>query len=58
MPHSLVSIRVHAVFSTKYRRPWIAPENQQRLWCYILGIGRQLDIHVLAIGGMEDCWDS
>jgi len=54
MSQSLVSNRVHVIFSTKERTPWIMPEQQQRLWAYIIGIGKRLDIAVLAIGGMED----
>ncbi|MGH9670041.1 MAG: IS200/IS605 family transposase [Terriglobales bacterium] len=54
MSQSLVSNRVHVIFSTKDRRPWIAPEHQQRLWTYIMGIGKNKGIPVLAIGGMED----
>ncbi len=54
MSQSLVSNRVHVIFSTKERLPSIAPEHQQRLWSYIIGIGKRLDIPVLAIGGMED----
>ena len=54
MSQSLVSNRVHVIFSTKDRRPWIALEHQQRLWTYIIGIGKNKGVPVLAIGGMED----
>ena len=54
MSQSLVSNRVHVIFSAKDRRPWIAPEHQRRLWTYIIGIGKNNGIPVLAIGGMED----
>ncbi len=54
MSQSLVSNRIHVNFSTRQRQPWIAPEHQQRLWSYIIGMGRRLNIPVLAIGGMED----
>jgi len=54
MSQSLVSNRVHVIFSTKERRPWIAPEHQRRLWTYIIGIGKNKGVPVLAIGGMED----
>jgi len=54
MSQSLVSNRVHVIFSTKDRQPWIALKDQQRLWAYIIGIGKRLDTPVLAIGGMED----
>ena len=54
MSQSLVSNRVHVIFSTKERRPWIAPQHQQRLWTYIIAIGKNKGVPVLAIGGMED----
>ena len=54
MSQSLVSNRVHVIFSTRERRPSIAQEHQHRLWTYIIGIGKHKDIPVLAIGGMED----
>lgn len=54
MSQSLVGNRVHVIFSTKERRPWIAPEYQRRLWTYIIGIGENKGIPVLAVGGMED----
>jgi len=54
MPQSLVSNRVHVIFSTRERRPWIAAELQQRLWTYIIAIGKNKDVPILAIGGMED----
>lgn len=54
MSQSLVSNRMHAIFSTKGRKPWVTPDQQQQLWAYIIGIGRNKAIPVLAIGGMED----
>ncbi|MGH9603268.1 MAG: IS200/IS605 family transposase, partial [Terriglobales bacterium] len=54
MAQSLVSNRVHVIFSTKDRTPWIALEHQPRLWAYIIGVGKNKDVPVLAIGGMED----
>ncbi len=54
MSRSLVSNRVHVIFSTKERQAWIAPDYQHRLWPYIIGIGKNKDVPVLAVGGMED----
>ncbi|HXE89565.1 MAG TPA: IS200/IS605 family transposase [Terriglobales bacterium] len=54
MPQSLVSNRVHVIFSTRERRPWITLQHEQRLWNYVLGIGKNKGIPVLAVGGMED----
>ena len=54
MAQSLVSNRVHVIFSTKDREPWIRSEHQPRLWAYIMGVGQNKGVPVLAIGGMED----
>ncbi len=54
MSQSLVSNRIHVIFSTKGRTPWVAPDRQRQLWAYIIGIGRNKQVPVLAIGGMED----
>ena len=54
MAQSLVSNRVHVIFSTKDRKPWIASGHQPRLWAYIMGVGKNKGLPVLAIGGMED----
>ncbi len=54
MSQSLVSNRVHVIFGTKERQVWIAPDYQPRLWMYIIGIGKNKGIPMLAVGGMED----
>jgi REP element-mobilizing transposase RayT len=54
MSQSLVSDRVHVIFSTKGRQAWITPDYQHRLWTYIIGIGKNKGVPVLAVGGMED----
>jgi putative transposase len=54
MPHTYASIRVHVIFSTNERRRLIKPELQRRLWGYLGHTANNLNIPVLAIGGVED----
>jgi putative transposase len=54
MPHSFVSILVHAVFSTKDRRPTLSPELSSGLFPYIGGIIRELHGTPLAVNGPID----
>jgi len=54
MPHTYCSSLYHCVFSTKERRRTIAPSIQERLWAYMGGIARELEIKVLKVGGMDD----
>jgi putative transposase len=42
---------IHCVFSTKGRKDLIAPELRSKLWAYIFGIGKNLSIELLAVGG-------
>jgi REP element-mobilizing transposase RayT len=54
MPHTYCSSLYHCVFSTKERRKIIRPDVQGRLWAYMGGIARGLEIKALEIGGMDD----
>ena len=54
MPHSYCSNFVHAVFSTKERRPLIKQELQDPLWKYMIGTGKNLGIDVLSVGGVDN----
>ena len=54
MSHSLVSNRVHIIFGTDGRRNTIPEERRTEVWAYMLGIGRNLKIPVVAVGGMSD----
>jgi REP element-mobilizing transposase RayT len=54
MSHTYVANIVHCVFSTKHRRPLIPVERQEELWAYILGIARNINVKILAIGGISD----
>src|SRR5437868_13775951 len=54
MAHSLVSNRVHIIFGTAGRAHTIPAERRTEVWAYMLGIGRNLKIPVIAVGGMSD----
>ncbi len=42
------------MFSTKERRPFIAPELQKHLWPFLGGIARQNKMTAMEIGGVAD----
>jgi putative transposase len=54
MAHTFSSSLFHCVFSTKERRAVIAPEVQLRLWAYMGGIAKDIDVKALAVGGTDD----
>jgi len=54
MPHTYCSSLYHCVFSTRERGKIIAPDIQGRLWAYMGGIARGLQIKALEVGGMDD----
>ena len=54
MPHSYSQIIIHYIFSTKKREKWIKPDLQKRVWSYMAGVAKKLDIAPLEIGGTED----
>jgi REP element-mobilizing transposase RayT len=51
MANTYVANFVHLIFSTKNRRETIPPELQEQLWAYMVGIGNNLKIKSLAVGG-------
>lgn len=51
---SYVSAYFHCVFSTKERRPFIAPSLSERLWPFLGGIARQNQMTAIEIGGVPD----
>ena len=51
---SYVSSYHHCVFSTKERRPLIAPALAERLWPFLGGIARQNKMKAIEVGGVED----
>jgi putative transposase len=52
--HSYSTNLIHLVFSTKERMKIIAPELQKPLWDNFVGIGRNNNIPILSVGGMQD----
>ena len=55
MPQSLAKILVHAVFSTKDRRPFLRDKNiRDELHQYLGGISNELDCQPIIVGGVED----
>jgi len=54
MSHTYAQNVVHVVFSTKYRRKIIAKEFQSRMWAYVAGICKNIEVFVHAVDGMED----
>ena len=54
MSHTYTSNLLHCVFSTKQRAAIIPADRQEHLWAYLLGIARNLEIKILAIGGTSD----
>ena len=52
--HSFVSCLMHVVFSTKDRRPFLAPQIQDRLWPYIGGIAQKNKMKAIKAGGVAD----
>jgi len=51
MPHTYCTNLIHCVFSTKDRADLIAEGIKERLYAYIFGIARKLEIEILALGG-------
>jgi len=54
MGHTYSNILIHAVFSTKDRRPTVREEFRDRLYKYLHGIARQEFGKALKVGGTAD----
>lgn len=54
MSHTYAQNVVHVVFSTKDRYRALDRDFRPKLWAYLTGICKKLDIYVHAIGGTED----
>ena len=54
MSHAYVANFVHCVFSTKDRHNLIPLELQANLCAYLIGIARNLQIQLIAVGGMPN----
>jgi REP element-mobilizing transposase RayT len=54
MGHSFPNVLIHSVFSTRDRVEVIPADLQPRLWKYLVGIGMNHEIPILAAGGMAN----
>jgi hypothetical protein len=54
MARHCVWVRIHLVWSTKYRKPTIAEGWRQDLYAYIAGIVRNKAGKMIAVGGTGD----
>ena len=54
MGSTFSSLRIHIVFSTKERHPWITPEWRSKLHKYLGGTVRGLGGVAEEVGGVED----
>ena len=54
MASTFTNLLFHIVYSTKYRRRRIHPDNRERLYEYIGGILREQHGKLIEIGGMPD----
>jgi REP element-mobilizing transposase RayT len=55
MGQSLTHLLVHAIFSTKDRRPFLRSEEiRDEIYAYMAGTLKNLDCHPIKIGGVED----
>jgi hypothetical protein len=53
MAHTFTKNHLHVVFSTKERQKLIAENFQLRLWKYVTGVCKNIDLIPVAVGG--DC---
>jgi REP-associated tyrosine transposase len=54
MPHTFTNLLTHVIFSTKDRKPVIAPGIKERLHAYMCGIIREMDGKTLKVNGTAD----
>jgi REP element-mobilizing transposase RayT len=54
MGHSYSNVLIHIVFSTKNRTKSIPRDRHEELWRYMTGIAKNLEVNILAIGGMPN----
>lgn len=54
MAHTYAAIYFHCVFSTNARTNSIPDDLQQKLWAYLIGIAKNLDIVPVAVGGTSN----
>ena len=51
MAHTYTNILLHALFSTKDRQPWLAPEIREEVFCYLGGTLNELRGQSLLVNG-------
>jgi putative transposase len=54
MAHSYVCVRLHLVWATYRRQPWIAPEWRDRLYRYLAAVARRKGAWIICAGGVRD----
>ena len=54
MAQTLISLMVHAIFSTKDREPFITPEIESELFAYVGGILKNHESRLLDAGATAD----
>ena len=54
MAHSYLCVRVHYIWSTYRRTPWLSPEWRERLYRYFAAVTRRKGGVLLCAGGVRD----
>ncbi|HEX5387874.1 MAG TPA: IS200/IS605 family transposase [Gemmatimonadales bacterium] len=54
MPETHVHLRVHLVWSTRHRRPWLDPEWRVRLFAVASGAAERCRARLICAGGVRD----
>ncbi|MES2504395.1 MAG: IS200/IS605 family transposase [Myxococcota bacterium] len=54
MSQSLASVKLHVVFSTKCRNPWLVPELRSDCYQYLTAVAKNNGSHVYEVGGVSD----
>src|SRR2546422_1340753 len=52
--HSFVWVRVHCIWTTYRRQPWLDPDWRHRLYRYLSGVARRKGALLLCAGGVRD----
>lgn len=54
MPQSLSLVLIHVIFSTKERRPLLAPDTRPKLHAYLATVARNAGCEAYRVGGVAD----
>jgi REP element-mobilizing transposase RayT len=54
MANTFTQIRIHFIFSTKNREPWLSPGIREQLWPFMSDVGRGHGLQVIEAGGFFD----